>query len=166
MQCNLGNRGEIRAHTLLDTSATSIAFVDKKIACYICKVLQISFIKLVKPKPIKGFNGRLVNSIIHAIYPTLIVQGHTKLLALLLVTKLSQHLIILDKPWMHRHGIILNMSCNKLVFWPGHYKHSSIKKKPLTISKKRIRGIALAPSLSKRMRWTTTQLLNYPSIDS
>lgn len=25
---------------------------------------------------------------------------------------------------MQKHGIILNMSCNKLVFWPRHYQHS------------------------------------------
>ena len=97
VQCNLSNCGEIQACTLLDTGATGIAFVDKKMACYICKVLQILFIKLAKPKSIKEFNDMPANPITHAIYPTLIVQGHTKLLAPLLVIKLGQHSIILGK---------------------------------------------------------------------
>lgn len=120
-------------------------------ARYICKVLQISFIKLAKPKPIKGFDGRPAKPITHAIYPTLPVQGHTKMLASLLVTQLGQHPIILGKPWMRRHGVILDMSCDKLAFWPGHCEHSGIKRKTLTAEKK-VGGIALAPSLSEPMR--------------
>ena len=121
-------------------------------ACYICEVLQISFIKLAKPTPIKKFDSRPARPITHTIYPTLTVQGHTKMLAPLLVTQLSQHPIILGKLWMRRHGIILNMSCDKLTFWPGHCKHSDIKKKMPVTSKKRIEKIALVPSLSKPIR--------------
>ena len=29
---------------------------------------------------------------------------------------LGQHPIILGKPWMQKHGVILNMSCDKLTF--------------------------------------------------
>ena len=97
VQCNLNNCEEIQARILLDTGATGIAFVDKKIAHYICEILQISFIKLAKLKPIKEFNSRSANSITHTIYFTLTVQGHTKLLTSLLITKLGQHPIILGK---------------------------------------------------------------------
>ena len=75
MQCNLGNQGEIQICTLLDTGATGIAFINKKIACYICEVLQISSIKLAKPKSVKGFDDRLAKPIIYAIYPTLTIQA-------------------------------------------------------------------------------------------
>ena len=97
VQYNLKNQGEIQICTLLDTGATGIAFIDKKMAHYICEVLQILFIKLAKLKPIKRFDGRPVNPITHAIYLTLTVQGHTKLLVSLLIIKLGQHLIILGK---------------------------------------------------------------------
>lgn len=116
MQCNLDNYREIQAHTLLDTGVTGIAFVDKKMAHYICKVLQILFIKLAKLKPIKGFDGKPANLITYVIYPILMIQSHTELFVPLLVIKLGQYSIILGKPWMHRHSIILDMSCNKLVF--------------------------------------------------
>ena len=129
VQCNLENRGEIQTRTLLDTDAIGIAFVDKKMVRYICKVLQILFMKLAKPKLIKGFDSRPAKPITHAIYPTLTVQGHTKMLALLLVTQLGQHLIILSKSWICRHNVILDMSYDKLAFWPGHCEHSGIERK-------------------------------------
>ena len=37
--------------------------------------------------------------------------------------KLGQHPLIFGKPWMRKHGVILDMSCNKLIFWPGHCQH-------------------------------------------
>ena len=39
VQCNLENQGEVQTHTLLDTDVTGVTFVDKKMACYIYKVL-------------------------------------------------------------------------------------------------------------------------------
>ena len=85
VQCNLENQGEIQTCTLLDTGTTGIAFVNKKIVRYIYEILQISFIKLAKSKPIKEFNDKPAKPITHMIYPRLIVQSHTKMLALLLV---------------------------------------------------------------------------------
>ena len=46
----------------------------------------------------------------------------------MLVTLLGQHSIILEKPWMRKHGVILDMSCDKLTFWPGHCQHLGAKK--------------------------------------
>ena len=39
------------------------------------------------------------------------------------MTKLGQHLLILGKPWMQKHMVILDMSCDKLAFWPKHCQH-------------------------------------------
>lgn len=151
VQCNLENQRKIQACTLLDTGATGITFVDKKMACHIYEFLQISFIKLTKPKLIKRFDGRPAKPIIHTIYPTLTVQGHIKTLAPLFMTQLDQHLVILNKPWMCKHSVILDMSCDKLVFWPGHCEHSGIKKKTPT-TKKGVGRITLASSLSELMK--------------
>ena len=123
VECSLDRMNEIKTTSLLDTGATSIAFIDLAIARHVCDVLQISFIQLAKPKPIREFNGKPASPITHAIYPTLTVQDHTKLLALFLVTKLGQHLLILGKPWIRKHGVILDMSYDKLTFWPGHCQY-------------------------------------------
>ena len=122
---SLGRMNEIKTTSLLDTGATGIAFINLAIARHVCDILQISFIQLPKPKPIRGFDGKSAPSITHAIYSMLTVQDHTKLLAPFLIMKLGQYLLILGKPWMQKHGVILDMSCDKLTFWPGHCQHPS-----------------------------------------
>ena len=114
--CSLGRMNEINTTFLLNTETTSITFIDLAMAYYICDVLQISFIQLAKPKPIREFDGKPASLITHAIYPTLAVQGYTESLALFLVTKLDQHPLIFSKLWMQKHGVILNISCNKFAF--------------------------------------------------
>ena len=96
--CSLGRINKIKTTSLLDTGTTGIAFIDLEIARHVCDVLKISFIQLAKLKPIRGFDGKPASPITYAIYSTLIVQGHIKLLAPFLVTKLDQHLLILGKP--------------------------------------------------------------------
>ena len=53
----------------------------------------------------------------------LIVQSHIELLALFLITKLGQHPLILGKSWMRKYNAILDMSCDKLAFWPRYCQH-------------------------------------------
>ena len=89
--CTLGNHSEISSHSLLDTGATEIAFIDETMARHVCNVLKIFFLPLAKPKPLKGFDEKPARPITHAIYPTLTVQNHSKLLAPMLVTSLGQH---------------------------------------------------------------------------
>ena len=96
--CSLGRMNEIKITSLLNTRATGIAFIDLAIARHMCDVLQISLIQLAKLKLIRGFDGKPAPPITHAIYSTLTVQGHTKLLTPFLVMKLGQHPLILGKP--------------------------------------------------------------------
>ena len=126
--CMLGSRAQIKTRSLLYTGATGIAFINKAMARHVCNVLKISFLPLAKPKPLRGFDRKPARPITHAIYPTLTVQSHSELLAPMLVTSLGQHPIILEKPWMRKHGVILDMSCDKLTFWPGHCQHSGARK--------------------------------------
>ena len=98
--CSLGRINEIKTTSLLDIGAIGIAFINLAMARHVCEILQISFIQLAKPKPIKGFNGKPAPPITYAIYPTLTVQGYIKLLASFLITKLGQHPLILGKLWM------------------------------------------------------------------
>ena len=51
------------------------------------------------------------------------MQGHIKLLAPFLITKLGQHPLIFGKLWMQKHSVILDISCDKLAFWPRHCQH-------------------------------------------
>ena len=112
-----------QSKALIDTGATGYAFIDESTAHSVCELLDISAVALRKPKALRGFDGKLVPSITHAIYPTLQVQDHFETTCPLLITNLGQHPIILGKPWLNRHGVVLDMSMNKLIFVPGRCSH-------------------------------------------
>ena len=121
--CTLGNNSEIKTTALLDTGATGYFFVDSAMARRVCNELGIKPIRLSKPKAIRGFNGKQAPSVTHAIYLTMTVQDHRETTTPMLITELGQHQIILGKPWMRKHGVILDMRNDRLSFWPGHYQH-------------------------------------------
>ncbi len=121
VQGTLGNK--INAITLVDTCATRYGFIDEKFAEIVCQTFEIEPQRLTKPKPIQGFNGRAAQPVTHAIYPTLYVGSHTERLAPLLITKLGHHPIILGRPWMKKHGVLLDMINNTISFSPGYYSH-------------------------------------------
>ena len=122
--CTLDNNSEIRTTALLDTGATGYSFVDPSMVRRICDELLIEPIRLSKPKAIRGFDGKRAPDVTHAIYPTMTVQDHSELTTPMLITKLGQHQIILEKPWMKKHGVILDMRNDRLTFWPGHCQHT------------------------------------------
>jgi hypothetical protein len=117
VQCTLSNGNyKNQLNALIDTGATGYAFIDELTAHTICEQLLLTPIPLSKPKPIRGFDGRIVEPITHAIYPHLTVQDHHELTAPLLITTLGQHPIILGKPWLNRHRVLLDMESDSLVF--------------------------------------------------
>ena len=110
--CTLRNNSEIKTTALLDTEAIGYSFVDPAMARRVCDELGIEPIRLSKPKAIRGFNGKQAPSVTHVIYPTMTVQDHRETTTPMLITKLGQHQIILGKPWMKKHGVILDMRNN------------------------------------------------------
>ena len=121
--CTLGNNEEIKITALLDTGATGHSFVNPAMACRVCDDLAIEPIRLSKSKAICGFDGKQAPSVTHAIYPMMTVKDHRETTTPMLITKLGQHQIILEKPWIKKHDAILDMRDNRLSFWPGHYQH-------------------------------------------
>ena len=111
------------AITLANTCATGYSFIDKEFAETICQVLEIKPQRLIKLKQIQKFNGGAAKPITHAICPTLTVGTHTESHTPLLITKLENHPIILGRPWMKKHGVIIDMINNFLAFWPGYYTY-------------------------------------------
>ncbi len=82
---------------MIDINVTKYAFVDESVAQKICDVMNIESIKLVKKRVIRAYDDKKNQIITHAIYSNLIIQNHTKSLILMLITKLEQQAIILDK---------------------------------------------------------------------
>ena len=130
IQCTLGNK--IKATTLVDTCATGFGFINEKFAEIVCERLEIQPQRLTKPKPIQGFDGRTARPMTYAIYPTLSVGNHTESLAPLLITKLGQHPIILGRPWRKKHGALLDMIHDFIIFSPGFCTHLGAPLSPIS----------------------------------
>ena len=109
--------------TLLDTCATRFGFIDKKSAEIVCERLKIQPQYLTKPKPIQGFDNRVVQPVTYAIYPILFIGNHTKSLVHLLITKLGQYLMILGRLYMKKNRILLDMINDFITFSLGYCTH-------------------------------------------
>ena len=109
---------------LVDTGATGYSFIDEISAQLVCDKLGIAPTPLSKPRPIKGFDGQnSLSPITHMINPNLTVQGHMESQCPMLITKLGNHPVIIEKPWMNKHGVLLDMKDDKIVFVPGRCTH-------------------------------------------
>jgi len=84
--------------SLIDTEAADYSFIDELTAQNVCDHLQIESLPLTKFKSIRGFDDHYAKKfIIHAIYSNLTVQDHMKRFVSMLITRLDQHQMILEK---------------------------------------------------------------------
>jgi len=115
--------------SLIDTEAVDYSFIDELIAQNVCDHLQIKSLSLIKLKSIKEFDDHYAKKLItHAIYSNLTVQDHMKHFTSMLITRLSQHQIILEKTWMNKIEITIDMRNDRLQFSDSktHINASSI----------------------------------------
>ncbi len=102
---------------LIDTEAADYLFIDELIAQNVCDHLQIKSLSLIKFKSIRRFNDHYAQKLItHAIYLNLTVQDHMKRFISMLITRLSQHQIILEKTWMNKIEMTIDMKDDHLQF--------------------------------------------------
>jgi len=84
--------------SLIDIKAADYSFIDEVIAQIVSDQLQIELLTLIKAKSIREFDDHYAKKlIIHAIYSNLTVQDHTIDIAFMLITRLNQHQMILEK---------------------------------------------------------------------
>ncbi len=103
--------------SLIDIEAAEYSFIDKVIAQIVCDQLQIKSLTLIKAKSIREFNNHYAKKfIIHAIYLNLTVQDHMIDTTSMLIIQLNQHQIILEKTWMNKINLVINMQINFLWF--------------------------------------------------
>ena len=105
-----------RLEVLIDIDVTEYAFIDRQMTQLVCDMLHIKSVSLLKSKSFIEFDDRHVSSIIHVIYFKLTIELHFELIVLLLIIDLNNHSIILEKSWMNKHEVILNMTYDKLIF--------------------------------------------------
>ncbi len=103
--------------SLIDIEAADYSFIDELIAQNVCDHLQIELLSLIKLKSIRKFDDHYAKKLItHAIYSNLTVQDHMKRFVSMLITRLNQHQMILEKTWMNKIEITIDMKDNRLQF--------------------------------------------------
>ena len=110
-KCTLGNKYITKA--MIDSGSDGYGFVDPTTAQEICETLGIEPVELVKYRTAKGYDGKIGPSITHAIYPRMTIRQHTESLAALMITPLANHPVILRRPWMMKHGVIIDAAAEK-----------------------------------------------------
>jgi len=126
--------------SLIDTEAADYSFIDELIAQNVCDHLQIEPLSLIKLKSIREFDDHYAKKLItHAIYLNLTVQDHMKRFAFMLITRLDQHQMILEKTWMNKIEMTIDMKDDRLQFssFEAHIK-ASIKAHSTVLSSKKI----------------------------
>ena len=98
--------------------------INESIVEQVCEQLQISPIPLSRPKTIRGYDGKIAKKpIIYFILPNIIVNGHWESSSPVLIANTGDNDIILGKPWMNRHGVLLDMMRDEILFVPGRCSH-------------------------------------------
>ncbi len=84
--------------SLINIEAADYSFIDEVIAQIVCDQLQIKSLTLIKAKSIQEFDNHYVKKLItHVIYSNLMIQDHMIDIAFMLITRLNQHQMILEK---------------------------------------------------------------------
>ncbi len=126
--------------SLIDIEAADYSFIDELIAQNVCDHLQIKSLSLIKLKSIRKFDDHYAKKLItHAIYLNLTVQDHMKHFVSMLITWLDQHQMILEKTWMNKIEMTIDMRDNCLQFssFEAHIK-AFIKAHSTVLSSKKI----------------------------
>jgi len=84
--------------SLINIEAADYSFIDKVIAQIVCDQLQIKSLTLIKVKSIREFDDHYAKKLItHVIYSNLTVQNYMINTASMLITRLNQYQMILEK---------------------------------------------------------------------
>ncbi len=103
--------------SLIDIEFADYLFINEVIAQIVCDQLQIESLTLIKAKSIQEFDNHYVKKlIIHVIYLNLTVQDHTIDMTSMLITQLDQHQMILEKTWMNKINLVIDMQIDFLQF--------------------------------------------------
>ena len=117
-------RSHVLKDTLVDTGCSGANLViNEALVPMICEQLQIEPVPLPRPKPLRGYDGKIApKPITHCILPGLNIDNHKESTCPMLIAPLH-HDLILGKPWMNKHKVVLDMMKDKVLFVPGRCNH-------------------------------------------
>jgi hypothetical protein len=142
MLINCVLRNKILTITMINIDVIEYAFVDKSIAQSLCEVLKIELVQLIKKRLIKVYDKRKDQIIIHDIYSKMIIQKHIKSFIFVLIIKLKQQTLILNKSWMRKHDVNYHEKTNIIEFYFEFCIHSKKIKTKTTSSLNKEKNIS------------------------
>jgi len=103
--------------SLIDSDSVTHMLIHANLVNKVCKKLEIQFISLIKEKLIRDYDEKIFKKIIiHKILFNLIIKSHKKLTISMLIVDINHHEVILNKFWMNKNEILLNMQNDVIVF--------------------------------------------------
>ncbi len=97
VKCTLNLKNEYKIKTMINNDCIDYFFIHINIAHKMCESLNINSLKLNKSREVKKYDERKNKNITHVIYSFMIIQDHTKNFISMMIIKLDQHSIILEK---------------------------------------------------------------------
>jgi hypothetical protein len=97
VDCILDLKSEYKTKAMIDNECIDYSFIDTDIAHKVCELLKIESLQLNKSREVKNYDERRNKDITHVIYSSMIIQNHIESCTSMMITKLDQHSIILEK---------------------------------------------------------------------
>ncbi len=120
---DLDNDNEYKIRAMIDNDCIDCLFIDINIAHKMCELLSIALLKLNKSREVKNYDERRNKDITYVIYSFMIIQNHTKSSISMMIIKLDQHFIILEKSWMKKHDVNYHDHDDSISFHLDHCSH-------------------------------------------
>ncbi len=103
--------------SLINSNSIIYMIIHINLVNRVCKELKIQPISLTKEKLIKEYDEKIFKkTITHKILLNLIIKSHKKLTVSMLIADIDYYEVILEKSWMNKNEILLNMQINVIVF--------------------------------------------------
>jgi hypothetical protein len=122
INCVLKNK--IFTIAMINLDVIKYAFIDESIAQSLCEILKIEFVQLIKKRLMKAYDEQKNQIITHVIYSKIIIQKHIENFIFMLIIKLKQQILILNKSWMRKHEVNYHEKTNIIEFSSKFYTHS------------------------------------------
>ncbi len=97
VDCTLDLKDEYKIKAIIDNECIDYSFIDIDIAHKVCELLRIESLQLNKFREVKDYDERRNKNITHVIYSFMTIQNHTESCISMMIIKLDQHSIILEK---------------------------------------------------------------------
>ncbi len=114
---------EYKTRAMIDNDCTDYSFIDIDVAHQVCEILRISSLKLNKSREVKNYDERKNKDITHVIYSFMIIQNHIESFTSMMIIKLDQHSIILEKSWMKKHDVSYHEHDDSISFYFDYCSH-------------------------------------------